>query len=623
MNFPWSRTPADAEVVNDGMTEPTREDDSDETRDLHALALERFRTAHEADEEDRGEAAEDNRFLNGQQWPDSYRTEREGQGLPCLTSNRLPQFVKQVIGDQRMNRPTVDVKPEGDRGDAETANVLKGMIRSIMRRSAPSSEAAIDNAAECSTGFGRGFFRVNNRYCDDESFDQELIVRAIHDAFSVVWDPAAKEVDLSDADYMFVHEVMSREEFKRQYPDRTEESFDTSDPTRWVDGQNVRVAEYWYRQRETAKLYRLPDGTITDVLPEDAEPVDTREVRRDKIRWCVISGHEVLEGPYDWPGRFIPIIPVWGEIAYVDGKRRTKGLIRFAKDDQRLHNYAKSVKAEMLVMAPKTPWIVTKKMVDGLEHIWNMVHQRKLPFITYNPDPQAPQAKPERIQPIMVQQGVEAEVAESAEAMKANTGIYDASLGNRSNETSGKAILARQKEGDTATYIFVDNLARAITHLGNVLIDLIPRVYSGPRMVQILNDDDTDDFVTVNQPVELNALTGEPIGEQDIVADPSLETIERVMYDLSKGKYQVAVTTGPSFSTRRIEAAESMMELSRAVPTMLPLVADIMIGNMDWPDADRISKRLSVMVPPEARAAEEGREMIPQMPAGMPAEGGM
>ncbi len=620
--FGFGRKPADAEIIDDGIKEPALDDEALELRALHELALERFRTSDEGDAADRRDADDDNNFLFGEQWPDAYRKEREGQSLPCLTSNRLPQFVEQVVGDQRMNRPSVDVKPEGDKGDTDVANILKGMIRSIMRRSTPSADAAIDNAAESSTGVGRGFFRVNNRYVDDNSFDQELVIKAVPDPFSVHWDKTAKEIDLSDAKYMFLSEIISAEDYKEQYPDRTQESFESgsgkTNPL-WVEGDNIRIAEYWYKETEYSKLYRLPDGTTTDTLPDGVEPIDTRDVKKDSIKWCVLSGHEILEGPYDWPGKYFPIIPVWGKEAYVGGKRRTRGLIRFAKDDQRLHNYAKSVKAEMLVMAPKTPWILTKKMVEGYESLWNMVHQRRLSFLTYNPDPQAPGAKPERVQPINVQQGVEAEVADSAEAMKANTGVYDASLGNRSNEVSGKAILARQKEGDTATYVYVDNLARAIAHLGNVLIDLIPKVYSGERMVQILGDDDTEDYVVVNQTVRLNPETNAPITEQEMLANPDIEVIERVLNALDGGRYQVSVKAGPSFATRRMEASETMMSLAQSMPQILPLIGDIMIGNMDWPEADRIAKRLSVLVPPEARAAEEGREM-PQMPPQMPGE---
>jgi hypothetical protein len=356
---------------------------------------------------------------------------------------------------------------------------------------------------------------------------------------------------------------------------------------------------------------------VTEVLPDGEEPINQRTIRKEVIKWCVLSGHEVLEGPYEWPGKYFPIIPVWGKETFLDGKRRTRGLIRFAKDDQRLHNYAKSVKAEMLIMAPKAPWIATAKMLEGYEQLWNLAHQRQLPYLLYNHDPNAPGGKPERVQPINIQSGVEVESSESIEAMKANTGIYDPSLGNQSNEISGKAILLRQQQGDTATFAYIDNLSRALTHLGNILIDLIPKIYTGERVMQIVGVDGKAEFVPVNTPVLANPETGEPMSEADAIANEEIEPVEMIMNDLTSGRYQVTVTVGPSYATQRIEAAETMMDLIKNIPELFPLVADLLIKNMDWPESERIARRVSIMVPPEAKAAEEGREYIPpQAPPG-------
>ena len=478
--FEIGRSPEPEEPEMDDI----REDETPEAvlRDLHRIALERFRSADEADREDRLAAEEDLRFLNGEQWPEANRAEREKDDLPCLTSNRLPQFVEQVVGDQRQNRPGIEVRPDGDEDDPEVAKIIEGLIRSVNQRSVPIADTAYDNAMEGAAGCGRGFFRVLNQYVSDDSFDQELVIKRIANHFSVYWDRANGEIVFTDTRYLFVTEMMATEDFREKHPGFSPEGLagSTGDRGQVGTGKQVRIAEYWYKEDGPEKiLYQLADGTVTEMLPEGEEAVNTRRVKTEIIKWCLISGKDVLEGPTEWPGKYFPIIPVWGKEIYLDGKRRTRGLIRFAKDDQRLHNYAKSVKAEMLIMAPKAPWMVTAKMIEGYQQIWNMAHKRKVPYLVYNVDPQAPMARPERMKPIEVQSGVEAEVAESAEAMKANTGIYDASLGNRSNETSGRAILLREKQGDTATYSYIDNLGRALTHLGYVLLDLIPRFTPG------------------------------------------------------------------------------------------------------------------------------------------------
>lgn len=616
-----------------GKTEPEepepdkiREDETPEAklRELHRIALERFRAADEADREDRDEAEEDLRFLNGEQWPEGNRAERETDGLPCLTSNRLPQFVEQVVGDQRQNRPGIEVRPDGDDDDPDVAKIIEGVIRSINRRSVPVADTAYDNAMEGAVGCGRGFFRVLNQYVSEDSFDQELVIKRIGNHFSVYWDPASSEIDFSDARYLFVTDMIAVEDFKEKYPGVTAEGFSgsTGDQGKTGAGKYIRVAEYWYKEDGPEKvIYQLADGTVTDTLPEGETAVNTRRVKTEMVKWCLVSGKDVLEGPFDWPGKYFSIIPVWGKEVFLDGKRRTRGLIRFAKDEQRLHNYSRSVKAEMLIMAPKAPWLVTKKMIEGVANIWNMAHKRKVAYLTYTPDPLAPGGKPERVKPIEMQAGAEAEAQASVEAMKANIGIYDASLGAKSNETSGRAILLRQKEGDTATYSYIDNLGRALTHLGYVLLDLIPKIYTGERIVQVVDVDGTDERTPINQPVLVDGRTGEMIEESDLIADPDIEPARAILNDLTRGKYRVTMTIGPSFATKRMEAAETMLELVGKAPVLLPLMADMMVKNMDWPEADRLARRLGILVPPEAKAAEEGREMMPQEIMGMPGAG--
>lgn len=190
-------------------------------------------------------------------------------------------------------------------------------------------------------------------------------------------------------------------------------------------------------------------------------------------------------------------------------------------------------------------------------------------------------------------------------------GLYDASLGARSNETSGRAIMARQREGDVSTFHFIDNLSRAIRHGGRILIDLIPKVYSGERIVRVLGYDGTPQNVRLGagQGDTASGATEAGAGQdQATPIDPATGQAMPVppnmrfdgVYDLAVGKYDLVVEAGPSFSTRRQEAAEQMTEFVRAFPQAAPVLGDLMAKNMDWPGADEIAARLKRLLPPQA-----------------------
>ena len=537
-------------------------------KSLHQTAVERFRTAWEDDSENRGEAKDDLRFVNGKQWPEAYENERKAEGQPCLVINRSQRFVDQVVGDQRQNRPRIKIHPVDNNSDIETAKIIEGIIRNI--ETVSNADVAYDSSIENTTACGRAFIMIVNRYVDDESFEQELLIRAIRDPLSVTWDPNAAEHDLSDAKYIFISDYITREAFKEQYPNAAEAPVEGDGD--WATADKIRIAQYWY----------------------------------------VMSGAEILEGPYTWTrvlpngrrcGRYIPIVPVWGKELYVDGKRRMRGLIRFTKDAQRLYNYAKTVEAELLILAPKVPWIGTEEMFKGHTDEWNMAHSRKKAFLTYNPDPQAKQAKPERPEPIHQHSGLVSTMANADDDMKATTGIYDTGLGAPSNETSGKAIMLRQKESDTATFAFIDNLSRAMTHIGKILLDLIPAYYSEEKMVRILGVDNKPQNVPVNQPVAVNPVTKEIIGP-DAGSAELMDAIKIVQNDLTVGKYDVVVTTGPSFNTQRIETAEMLMKFVQSAPQTLELIGDQIFENLDWPNADKIAEGFRMLLPEQLRAQQ-------------------
>jgi len=295
-----------------------------------------------------------------------------------------------------------------------------------------------------------------------------------------------------------------------------------------------------------------------------------RPATSHKVTQFILSGAEVLE-TVDWAGRYIPIVPVYGEAIHVDGARRLRSLVRDAKDPQRMYNYWRTASTELVALAPKTPFIGRRGAFDTDAAKWASANTQSHAFIEYD-GPEAPQRQPYAGVPA----GALQEALNASDDMKAIMGMYDASLGARSNETSGKAILARQREGDVSTFHYIDNLSRAIRHAGRILIDLIPRVYAAPRMVRILGAGGEAEMAAINQP-----LPG---------------ALEKV-FDLSVGRYDLTVSAGPSYTSRREEAASQMIELIRAYPPAAPLIGDLLAKNLDWPGADEVAKRLAALNP--------------------------
>lgn len=531
----------------------------------------------DANTENRELAREDLEFLEGEQWPARIKAEREQDGRPCLVINRLPQHVDTVLGNQRMNRPGIKVRPANDAAQQDTADMLTGLIRHIEQAS--DATLAYDTAFEQAVAGGFGFFRLVTVWADDESFDQEIRIRPIFNSFSVYFDPnASNKITMEDAQWCLITYPMARSQFEAKYPDKTPTSLDDST---WTDSSLVIIGEYFKVTYEEKTLYLTKSGKVTD--KEVKAYVQKRVIRIPRVFRYVVSGSDVLEPETMWPGRYIPIIPVWGKELYIEDKRVLRGIVRHAKDPQRMYNYWRSVATETVALAPRTPYIGTPKQFQGFERLWQSAHKRNYAYLPYNPDPMAANAKPSREQPATITSAFTNEALQSTDEIKATTGIFDASLGNRSNETSGKAILARQRQGDVSHYSYVDNLVRALRVCGRQLVDLIPKVYNTERVVRIIGEDGGETWAKLYEPY-VDKKTG-----------------KTMYHDLGVGKYDVVVDTGPSYVTKRVEAAETMMELIRNVPQVGAVTMDIVAESLDWPNKKKFIERIEKTLPPELR----------------------
>ncbi len=578
----------------------------------------RFREAHDASDQIFQDALDDLNFIKGDtQWPADLKAQRESDGRPCLVINKIPVFADQVIGDIRQNEPSIKIKPVDSKADPETAQILTGLIRNIEIQN--DAEIAYDTAAESAVICGIGAWRLGTEYTDDDQFEQDIIINRIKNPLTIYWDPAAQKWDKSDARFCFVTEKIPKDEFERLYPDASNSPFEGGKDRdyAWGDDKTTRIVEYFVKEPVKKTLYLVQKMTpvgpseifVTEMKPDPMKlgpewrTLKERKVESYKIKWYKASQVEILEGPQDWPGKYIPIVMLYGKELNIENQTSYRGIVRNAKDPQRLYNYSRSTGAEVISLAPKAPYLVTAKMIGNYQTFWDNAHKRSYPYLPYETDPTSPLAKPYREQPISANTGIQQEIMISDQEMHDTTGLQLASLGKKSNEKSGRAILARQREGDVANYAFYDNLARSMRYSGRIIVDLIPKIYDTPRILRILNRDGSDKFVPVNQPIPMQGPNGEAMSK---------------VFDLTVGKYDVVVSIGPSFSTEREEAAENMIAFINAIPAAGPLVADLLAKNMDWPGADEIEKRLKLLLPPQLQTPATGTGGGPPPPPPAP-----
>jgi hypothetical protein len=583
--------------------------------DILTVARARLDMAMSALSDSREDENDDLKFYAGSpdnhwQWPADVLATRgavQGQTInarPCLTINKLPQHVRQVTNDQRQNRPGAKVIPVDDNADIEVADIFNGMIRHIEYIS--DADVAYDTACENQVSYGEGYIRLLTEYCDDNSFDQDIKIGRVRNSFSVYMDPTIQDPTGADSKWCFITEDLQKEEFERMYPDAapitTLQSLGVGDQSisNWLNEDTVRVADYYYIDYDRATLNLYPgNATAFAGTPEDKQlkafygkPLKSRESDRPKVRYCKINGYEILE-QREWAGRYIPVIRIVGNEFEVDGRLYVSGLVRNAKDAQRMYNYWVSQEAEMLALAPKAPFIGYGGQFEGYEDKWKTANTNNWPYLEVNPDVTDGQGSvmplPQRAQPPMASSGLLQAKAGASEDIKSTTGQYNASLGMTSNERSGKAILARQREGDVGTYHYGDNLARGVRHVARQLVDLIPKIYDTQRIARIIGEDGETKMVKINpeQPEPVNKI----VDQNGIV-------LEKI-YNPGVGKYDVVATTGPGYATKRQEALEAMAQLLQGNPQLWAVAGDLFVKNMDWPGAQEMSKRFAKTIDPK------------------------
>jgi hypothetical protein len=535
-------------------------------------------------------------YVQGAQWSSDLRARRTTWQEPCLEFNQLKQFVNQVVNDMRQGRPGVRVHPASGAASEETAQILQGIIRGIEYDS--KAETTYDEAFKSAVVGGRGYWRICSDYTNAESFDQSLMIKQIPDAMAVYSDLDYQEPDGSDKAWYIVTEKVHKDVFKSQWPDAKPLSFDDPGSKNWMEGESIVVADYYRRSCSKKTMVLMSDGnrgfkdTMPKTLPPGVTVLKEREVEQYKVEWYKIAGGQQVLAEYDWPGTIIPIVQVVGDECIIDGKRLYQGLIRHARDAQTMFNYGMTQQAVHLALTPRAPWVADNDAIEGYEEVYRDANQRNfsvLPFHAYDKQGRA-LPPPARTAPSLVDAGWFSFSQSMTGMIKSTIGMYENSLSQKGNETSGKAILAKERQGDNATFHLVDNLAKGIALTGRILLEVIPKFYDTQRIVHIVGKDDIRKMVSINQ----------------VSIDGSLNAIR--MNDITSGEYSVTTDSGPSYATKRQEDADKLLQLVQAFPPVAQVAPDLIVQALDVNDAREIAQRLKMALPPAIQQAEAMKE---------------
>ena len=553
-------------------------------------AMEFLRQVNDVDSNNRAEALDDVRFSAGDQWPVDVQNSRILEARPCLTINKVDAYCRQIVNQIREQRPRIKAHGMNTQSNEKQAQIITGLCRHIELQS--DADQAYLNAVDYAVRMGWGYIRIHTDYVKDDSFNQEIYIKPIENPFTVYFDPNSIMADGSDAERCLITTLIPKKTFSAQYPDAEIDSGFVSRGTGdvigdWIQKEEIRIAEYWYTERESVVLIQLSDGSsiYEDELDKDlmaemgVEIINKRDSVRKKVKWCKVTAMQVLEEG-EWAGKYIPIVPVYGQSTIVQGKHKRFGLVRMAKDPQRMYNYWSTALTETVALAPKAKWLLAEGQDEGHENEWAQANIKAMPVLRYKQtDIDGRQAPPPvRQSPEQPPTGAMAAMQSMNLDLQAVIGIYDPNQLPQGIQ-SGKAIQGQQMQADMTNMHYYDNLTRSIRQVGRIILDLIPKIYDTERAMRIIGDDGKPEIMTINE---------RKMDEQGI---------ERILNDMSIGEFDVVMDTGPGYNSKRQEAVDAMMALFQAEPALVQVAGDLLVRNMDFPGADVIADRLAINNP--------------------------
>lgn len=576
-------------------------------------AREQFALAFEADTEARKRWLEDVKFnsAGGNQWDSKLKQMRENSipPRPCLEIPLTQLHTRQVINDMRQNRPSIKVLPVDSNADKRTAEIYNGLIRNVEVCS--DADIAYDNACLGQVEGGFGYFRIVTEVVDEAQKLKDAVIKPVWNPLCVFMDPFHEHPAAQDAEWGFIVQDMLRSKIERDHPDadildwKGADELGAHKPLWYVDEKTVRVAEYLMSVIEDRNCIYVGEDEYTEEAYwnlKKANPLiqftGTRTKKVKVVYWYKMLGNTILERT-EYPSQYLGIIRVPGWERIIDGKRDVRGMVFDLKDPARLFNYFESLKAERIALAPKAPYIVPDESIEGYESDWQRANVDNLPYLKYKPlsdQDGRPLPAPQRAAPIQQDMGLIEASLQSRANLEYTAGRFEATYGARSNEQSGRAILARKASGEISTFHFTDNLNRAIRYAGRVLVDMLPRLKDVRHIARVLGEDNSTEFATIDPQMPM------AYAEQE-----SSQGTEK-FYNLGVGKYDVVVTAGPSYQTRRMEAMDFMTQLAQADPTLMQKAGDLILRNSDSPGSDELAERLKKFLPPEIQDDGENEQ---------------
>lgn len=561
-----------------------------EDQNLIDRAKDFLKRSMEAETQNRQEAMIALKFSKlGEQWQATDIQSRQLEARPCLTINKVEAFCKQVANQQRQQRPRIKVHAVSGGADVKIADIIAGICRHVEVNS--SADTAYDTAFDSAVHIGWGYIRLRHDFINDKSFDQDIFIDTVDNPFSCYGDPTSTLPDGSDQQEFIITDQLTRSQFKSQYPEADDGSSFTltgqgDDLADWLTPDSIRIAEYYYIESHRDTLCLLSDRSTVwkDELPEpdilaaaDLTVIAERSSFRRLVKWCKLTAMEVLE-QRDVPGRYIPVVPVYGECVVIDGKRRRFGLIKHAMDPQRMYNFWRSATTESVALAPKAKWLIADGQDEGYENEWAHANIATAPVLHYrqtdtNGQPAPP---PQRLQPEPPPAGMIENANLIGEDLTAVLGMVEPAQRIGGN-VSGKALNSEKMQSDNATFHYYDNLTRSINMVGKIILEWLPKIYDTERVVRIIGEDGRPDQVSVNEKDALGA----------------------VMNDLSIGVYDVVMDTGPGYNSKRLEAVDTFMQLLSTPlgEEVAKVGADLAVRSMDFPGAEVLADRLAAANP--------------------------
>ena len=553
-------------------------------------AMEFLRQVNDVDSNNRAEALDDVRFAAGDQWPVEVQNSRVLEARPCLTINKVDAYCRQIVNQIREQRPRIKCHGMNTQSDEKQAEIITGLCRHIELQS--DADQAYLNAVDYAVRMGWGYIRIHTDYVKDDSFNQEIYIKPIENPFTVYFDPNSIMADGSDAERCLITTLIPKKTFSAMYPEAEIDSGFVSRGTGdvvgdWIQKEEIRIAEYWYTVRESVVLLQLSDGssiyedeTDKELMKElGIKIINKRDSVRKKIKWCKVTAMQVLEEG-EWAGKYIPIVPVYGQSTIVQGKHKRFGLVRMAKDPQRMYNYWSTALTETVALAPKAKWLLAEGQDEGHENEWAQANIKAMPVLRYKQtDIDGRQAPPPvRQSPEQPPTGAMAAMQSMNLDLQAVIGIFDPSQLPQGVQ-SGKAIAGQQAQSDMTNMHYYDNLTRSIRQVGRICLDLIPKIYDTERAMRIIGADGKPEIMTINE---------RKMDEQGV---------NRILNDVTVGEYDVVMDTGPGYNSKRQEASDAMMQLFAAEPQLIQVAGDLLVRNMDFPGSDVIADRMAVNNP--------------------------